>query len=274
MEARRWRARRERTRRSARVRRDARPVAFRSSPSPRRSWSSTTSADVAKLIQRLFERRGYRILVASDGKEGLERVTKEQPDLVFLDIGLPTMDGFEVCRRLQADGKTRHIPIMMMSAENLSVADAEAGLSTWAPSSSSSNPSWAKSWSTTSNAFCQARPRPTARHDDHHARESAVARSSSLCSCPRSAWRVRQLTGRAAPAGEGDVGRGGHRDGHAKAQLVRRRRLPRLGQARGVQGAGRGGGGSAVRAPPGRPRAEPVAGAKSGEGAGLRSLSI
>jgi PleD family two-component response regulator len=61
---------------------------------------------------------GYEIVEAADGREALERARKEQPDLVLLDVMMPHMDGFEVCRRLRASFLTRHIPIIMLTAKS------------------------------------------------------------------------------------------------------------------------------------------------------------
>jgi CheY-like chemotaxis protein len=58
----------------------------------------------------------YRFLEARNGKEALEIVLKEKPDLVILDVRMPEVDGFEVCRRLKANPETENIPVIMLSA--------------------------------------------------------------------------------------------------------------------------------------------------------------
>jgi signal transduction histidine kinase len=68
------------------------------------------------LIARGFEREGVRVLVAQDGEEALGRAAFVMPDLILLDIMLPGIDGFEVCRRLKADERTRAIPVIFMTA--------------------------------------------------------------------------------------------------------------------------------------------------------------
>jgi signal transduction histidine kinase len=68
------------------------------------------------LIARGFECEGVRVLVAQDGEEGLGRAKFVRPDLILLDVMLPGIDGFEVCRRLQADEHTRTIPVIFMTA--------------------------------------------------------------------------------------------------------------------------------------------------------------
>lgn len=63
--------------------------------------------------------RDMRVMVAEDGPQGLRLVTGMMPDVVLLDLYLPTMDGFQVCRRLKRDPETANIPIIMLtSADN------------------------------------------------------------------------------------------------------------------------------------------------------------
>jgi sigma-B regulation protein RsbU (phosphoserine phosphatase) len=62
---------------------------------------------------------GYQVALASDGESGLQNAhSSEQPDLIILDIGLPEMDGFQLCRALQQDTATANIPIIFLSARN------------------------------------------------------------------------------------------------------------------------------------------------------------
>jgi adenylate cyclase len=64
----------------------------------------------------VLEPRGYTVLRAQSGAEALERVASEPVDLVLLDILMPGMDGYEVCRRLRADDATRFLPVVMITA--------------------------------------------------------------------------------------------------------------------------------------------------------------
>ena len=66
--------------------------------------------------------RDYEILVASNGQEALDTALVEQPDLILMDVMMPVMDGLEACRRLKADARTRHIPVIFLTA----FADIEA----------------------------------------------------------------------------------------------------------------------------------------------------
>ncbi|HEX9780558.1 MAG TPA: response regulator [bacterium] len=73
-------------------------------------------ADMTKLLKDRLERSGYRVETAFDGEEALARITREPPDLVILDLILPKLDGWRVCQRLKSDERTRHIPVVMLSA--------------------------------------------------------------------------------------------------------------------------------------------------------------
>lgn len=68
------------------------------------------------LAERL-EARGFEILRAYDGKEGLEKAYKDSPDLIILDIAMPVMNGFDLCRKLKIDDKVKKIPVIMLSAK-------------------------------------------------------------------------------------------------------------------------------------------------------------
>src|SRR5215207_1573103 len=67
-------------------------------------------------MEAVLSGRGYRVLAAMSGSEALEQVARERPDLVLLDVVLPGMDGYEVCRRLRDDPATRLLPIVMITA--------------------------------------------------------------------------------------------------------------------------------------------------------------
>lgn len=84
--------------------------------------------EINKLVARIFERRGYRVVAALDGAEALASVGREPPDLIMLDLNLPKIDGWEVCRRLKSDPSTKRIPIIMLTAAHANVDDAQIGL--------------------------------------------------------------------------------------------------------------------------------------------------
>ncbi|MFA5093240.1 MAG: response regulator [Candidatus Omnitrophota bacterium] len=66
------------------------------------------------LIERI-KFAGYNVFSANDGKKGLELIHKELPDLVFLDVRMPGMDGFEVCRLAKSDPLIKNIPIVFLT---------------------------------------------------------------------------------------------------------------------------------------------------------------
>lgn len=68
------------------------------------------------LIAYFLKPQNYTLVTAMDGLEALEKVEKERPDIILLDIMLPKMDGFQVCERLKKDPATRFIPIIMITA--------------------------------------------------------------------------------------------------------------------------------------------------------------
>jgi len=71
--------------------------------------------EIADLLQLAFEREGFRLVHASSGESGLERFRERNPRVVLLDVGLPGMDGFEVCRRIRSGSE---IPVIMLTARD------------------------------------------------------------------------------------------------------------------------------------------------------------
>jgi CheY-like chemotaxis protein len=67
-------------------------------------------------LSRHLRRKGFDVLVAADGRQGLEVAQAEFPDLVLMDMSLPVLDGWEATRRLKADPRTRHIPVIALTA--------------------------------------------------------------------------------------------------------------------------------------------------------------
>jgi DNA-binding response OmpR family regulator len=87
-----------------------------------------TPANV-KLLDAVLTSRGYAVTAAASGPEALSLVEQEPPDLILLDILMPGMDGYEVCRRLRADPATAYLPVIMITASETreSVKGLEAG---------------------------------------------------------------------------------------------------------------------------------------------------
>ena len=74
--------------------------------------------DIAKLVGFNFERNGYSVDIAHDGREGLEKILKNQPDLVILDLMLPEIDGYKILKKMQRDTRSHSIPVIMLTAKS------------------------------------------------------------------------------------------------------------------------------------------------------------
>src|SRR5437899_11040595 len=70
---------------------------------------------VAEMYKLKLELDGYRVTVAKSGEEGLDHAKSQVPDIVFLDIRLPKMDGFAVLENLRSNGVTKNIPVIILS---------------------------------------------------------------------------------------------------------------------------------------------------------------
>src|SRR2546422_4874423 len=69
------------------------------------------------ILRALLAAHGYEIITATDGEEALTVAREKQPDLILLDVMMPRMDGFEVCRSLKADFSVPFMPIIMVTAK-------------------------------------------------------------------------------------------------------------------------------------------------------------
>ena len=83
--------------------------------------------DIVRVVVKIMEARGHEVVTADDGPSAVEAATAELPDVVILDLNLPQMDGFEVCRKIKSGETTSHIPVVMMTAAYTTVEDAEKG---------------------------------------------------------------------------------------------------------------------------------------------------
>ena len=77
--------------------------------------------EMIDLIRLILSRRGFEVIGAYGGKEGLEAIRKELPDLVLLDLMMPDMDGWEVYQQMKADVTTRDIPVIVVTAKAQSI---------------------------------------------------------------------------------------------------------------------------------------------------------
>jgi len=69
-----------------------------------------------KLLEALLAPRGYEVIKATDGKEALEKLNEQGMDIVLLDVMMPEINGFEVCKKIKEDNRYRHIPVVMITA--------------------------------------------------------------------------------------------------------------------------------------------------------------
>ena len=74
------------------------------------------SITVRRVTQRLLQREGYRVALAADGLQGLERLQAERPAVVLSDIEMPRMDGFDFVRNIRADEKLADLPVIMITS--------------------------------------------------------------------------------------------------------------------------------------------------------------
>lgn len=73
--------------------------------------------DLVETVRFPLEMEGYHVLVSYNGEDALNLARKENPDLILLDLMLPKLDGYKVCRLLKFDDRYKHIPILMLTAK-------------------------------------------------------------------------------------------------------------------------------------------------------------
>jgi len=72
--------------------------------------------DLVRILEFGLKAAGYQVDTAYDGQEGLKKAREQKPDIILLDLMLPKLDGYKVCRLLKFDERYKHIPIMILSA--------------------------------------------------------------------------------------------------------------------------------------------------------------
>jgi two-component system, OmpR family, response regulator VicR len=77
--------------------------------------------EMIDLIRLILTRRGFDVRGANGGKEGLEMIRQEHPDLILLDLMMPDMDGWEVYQQMKADDSTKNIPVIVVTAKAQSI---------------------------------------------------------------------------------------------------------------------------------------------------------
>jgi phosphate regulon transcriptional regulator PhoB len=73
--------------------------------------------DIVELVRYNFRKEGFEVASYASGREGLEELRRNPPDLVLLDIMLPDLDGFEICKRLRAEDRLRALPVIFLTAK-------------------------------------------------------------------------------------------------------------------------------------------------------------
>jgi DNA-binding response OmpR family regulator len=77
--------------------------------------------DLGRILKFALMAAGHEVLLAMDGAEGLRMAREEAPDLILLDLMLPKIDGYKVCRMLKFDERHKHIPVVILSARTQEV---------------------------------------------------------------------------------------------------------------------------------------------------------
>jgi two-component system cell cycle response regulator DivK len=68
------------------------------------------------MLRNRLTRKGFTVLIATDGAQGVAMAIAEQPELILMDLSLPVLDGWEATRRIKATGETKHIPVIALTA--------------------------------------------------------------------------------------------------------------------------------------------------------------
>ncbi len=72
--------------------------------------------DNVYMLKNRLSRKGFTVLIATDGAQGVAMAASEQPELILMDLSLPVLDGWEATRQIKAAAETRHIPVIALSA--------------------------------------------------------------------------------------------------------------------------------------------------------------
>jgi DNA-binding response OmpR family regulator len=83
--------------------------------------------DFRALLSGVLDKEGYSVVTASNGEDGIAAFQKEKPDLVILDVQLPDMEGFEICRKIRAEGPNPEVPVLFCTIRS-AVAPVAEGL--------------------------------------------------------------------------------------------------------------------------------------------------
>lgn len=83
------------------------------------------SITVREIVRRVLEEEDYEVITSSDGRDALQKIEHDRPDLILLDIVLPEFDGFEICRRVRSIEMLNNIPIVLVTGRSQLVDDKE-----------------------------------------------------------------------------------------------------------------------------------------------------
>ncbi len=83
---------------------------------------------ILTMQKQIFEMEGYEIITAQEGMDALKKIHQEHPDVVLLDVNIPGMNGFELCRQIKEDPNLQDIIVVMISAVYYSDEDAKKGM--------------------------------------------------------------------------------------------------------------------------------------------------
>ena len=76
------------------------------------------SPTIRKILGLTLERAGYAVIAEPDGEAALQKLTEVVPGIVLLDIAMPKLDGYEVCKRIKQDTRTANVPVIMLSGKD------------------------------------------------------------------------------------------------------------------------------------------------------------
>ena len=76
------------------------------------------SPTIRKILGLTLERAGYAVIAEPDGEAALNKLTQVIPGIVLLDIAMPNLDGYEVCKRIKQDARTANVPVIMLSGKD------------------------------------------------------------------------------------------------------------------------------------------------------------
>ncbi|HVV87381.1 MAG TPA: response regulator [Kofleriaceae bacterium] len=79
--------------------------------------------DIVRMVTKVLASRGHQVEAGRDGVDAVMRIRRAPPDLVLIDAGLPGVDGVEICRRIKSDPETKSVPVVMLTAGEITLAD-------------------------------------------------------------------------------------------------------------------------------------------------------